>query len=130
MPLQMDLGGLQAVVMPPLGLTGDNEEGLCALFSIHDFEALLTGDASAETELRLLSQLPMPDTELLVAGHHGSAGSSSETLLAAAAPDAAVISVGRNSYGLPSKEALDRLEAAGADVHRTDREGTVEIVYR
>ena len=46
------------------------------------------------------------------------------------APDAAVISVGRNSYGLPSEEALQRLMSAGAAVYRTDRAGTVEICYR
>ena len=130
LPLQAAFGGLQAVIVPPLGLTGDNEEGLCALFGMDDFEVLLTGDASAETELRLLSRLTVPDTELLVAGHHGSAGSNTEALLAAAAPDAVVVSVGRNNYGLPSEEALDRLEGSGAAVHRTDLEGTVEIRYR
>lgn len=129
-PLQEDFDSLQAVIVPPLGLAGDNEEGLCALFGVEAFEVLLTGDASAETELRLLSVLPMPDTELLVAGHHGSAGSNSEALLAAAAPDAAVISVGRNNYGLPAEEALERLTGAGAAVHRTDLEGTVEVRYR
>ena len=130
MPLHASFGRLQAEIVPPLGLTGDNEEGLCVLFGVDDFEVLLTGDASAETELRLLSQLPMPDTELLVAGHHGSAGSVSGALLAAAAPDVAVVSVGRNNYGLPAAEALGRLEESGAEVHRTDLEGTVEIVYR
>ena len=123
-------GALEAAVAPPLGNVGDNEECLCALFRLGEDEVLLTGDASKATELRLLERLPMPDIELLVAGHHGSAGSCSDALLMAAAPDVAVISVGRNSYGLPSEETLKRLSAAGAAVYRTDRAGTVDVFYR
>ncbi len=127
---EFSFGSLSASVTPPLGNVGDNEECLCALLRLGDYEVLTTGDASMETELRLLERLPLPDIELLIVGHHGSAGSCGEALLKAGAPDAAVISVGRNSYGLPSEEALQRLMSAGAAVYRTDRAGTVEICYR
>ena len=127
---EFSFGSLSASVTPPLGNVGDNEECLCALLRLGDYEVLTTGDASMETELRLLERLPLPDIELLIVGHHGSAGSCGEALLKASAPDAAVISVGRNSYGLPSEEALQRLMSAGAAVYRTDRAGTVEICYR
>lgn len=44
----------------------------------------------------------MPDLELLVAGHHGSSGSTSEELLGCAAgPELVLISCGYNSYGHP-----------------------------
>ncbi len=127
---ELAFGALRAEITPPLGSVGDNEECLCSLLRVDDFEVLLTGDASRDTELRLLERLPMPDIELLVAGHHGSARSCSDALLKAAAPDVAVISVGRNSYGLPSEEAMERLAAAGAAIYRTDKAGTVEIFYR
>ena len=128
--LELRFGELCATIIPPLGNVGDNEECLCALFSLGDYDVLMTGDASEATELRLLERLSLPDTELLIAGHHGSTRSCSEALLAAAAPDIAVVSVGRNSYGLPSEEALSRLSAAGAAIYRTDRAGTVEIRYQ
>lgn len=128
--LELCFGELCATIIPPLGNVGDNEECLCALFSLGDYDVLMTADASEATELRLLERLPLPDTELLIAGHHGSAKSCSKALLAAAAPDVAVVSVGRNSYGLPSEEALSRLSAAGAAIYRTDRAGTVEIRYQ
>ncbi len=127
---EFSFGGLCAVIVPPLGNVGDNEECLCTLFTVDDYDVLMTGDASKATELRLLERLAIPDTELILAGHHGSAHSCSEALLAAAAPDAAVVSVGRNNYGLPSEEALARLSAAGAAIYRTDRAGTVEVRYR
>ena len=124
---ELRFGSLEASIVPPLGNVGDNEECLCALFRLEDYEVLLTGDASRATEIRLMERLAIPDIELMVVGHHGSANSCSAALLAAAAPDVAVVSVGRNSYGLPSEETLNRLAAAGAAVYRTDRAGTVEI---
>ena len=127
---KLSFGGLHATITPPLGNVGDNEQGLCALLQVDDYEVLLTGDASKATELRLLERLPLPDVELLIAGHHGSAGSSSEALLAAACPDVVVISVGRNNYGQPAQEALERLSANGAALYRTDRAGTVLVRYQ
>lgn len=88
---------------------------------------LVTGDLDAGGEYALLEQASLPPVELYVAGHHGSAGSSSEALLEAVRPDTVFVSVGRNSYGLPSPAALERLRACGAAVYRTDECGTLEI---
>ena len=60
---------------------------------------------------------------LLVAGHHGSKYATSETLLAAVAPDAVAISVGYNNYGHPTPEPQGRVQAQGAAVYRGDCEG-------
>ena len=47
-------------------------------------------------------------------GHHGSRYSSSQELLQAVRPETAIISVGDNSYGHPTQEAMDRLEPGGS----------------
>ena len=39
----------------------------------------------------------------------------------------AVISVGYNTYGHPSAEAMERMAAAGCTIYRTDWHGTVTI---
>ena len=52
-----------------------------ALCSNGDFDALITGDADAFVEKMLVKYYDVPDLELLVAGHHGSSGSTSEELL-------------------------------------------------
>ena len=63
-----------------------------------------------------------------MAGHHGSATSTTQALLDAVKPEYAIISVGEgNLYGHPAQETLERLEAAGAEVYRTDWNGTIEI---
>jgi competence protein ComEC len=42
-------------------------------------------------------------------------------------PDIAVIPVGRNSFGHPAAEVLERLERIGAAVYRTDEAGHVTV---
>ena len=89
---------------------------------------LVTGDLDIGAEYALLEQNVLPRVELYVAGHHGSAASSSEALLEAIQPDTVFISVGKhNSYGLPSAKALARIESCGAKLYRTDQCGTLEI---
>ena len=65
--------------------------------------------------------------DILVAGHHGSKGSTSEALLEQARPEVALISVGRNRYGHPAPELLERLSKAGARIYRTDTCGTITL---
>lgn len=121
------LGETSLTLYAPLGDGGANEEGLSVLATCGDFDALITGDMNASVEKRLIKYNDLPDIELLVAGHHGSAYSTSEELLLATRPEYAVISVGYNSYGHPAPEALERLAAAGCQIYRTDRMGTVSI---
>ena len=108
---------------PPLG---DNEESLVLRLDWRGFSLLLTGDLGGPGEARLLaSRAPMQSLVLKV-GHHGSRFSSSEEFLEATRAAVAVISVGaRNPFHHPTPEALGRLEAAGARIYRTDRDGAV-----
>lgn len=121
------LGEASLRIYAPLGSGGSNEEGLSVLCTAGDFDALITGDMNDTVERRLVKYGALPDTELLVVGHHGSKYATSEELLLAARPETAVISVGYNSYGHPAPETLERLAAAGCAVYRTDWSGTVTI---
>ena len=122
-----ELGEALLTIYPPLGDGGSNEEGLSILGTAGDFDLLVTGDMNDTVEGRLVKYGALPDIELLVVGHHGSKYASSETLLQAAAPELAVISVGYNTYGHPAAETLERLTLAGCEIYRTDWSGTVTI---
>ena len=82
------------------------------------------------TEKKLIEQYPLPDIELLVVSHHGSKHSSTTEFLETLQPETAVISVGDNSYGHPSNEALLRLVAAGCEIYRTDLQGNVLLTVK
>lgn len=126
--VELALGKSALTLFPPLGGGTSNESGLFALCSCHEFDTLITGDADAFVEKMLVKYCPIPDVELLVVGHHGSKNSSCEEFLQATTPELAVISAGaNNSYGHPASETLERLEALGAEIRRTDQEGTVTV---
>lgn len=89
--------------------------------------ALLTGDATDDVERALLKSGVDVAADVLKVGHHGSRSSSTGEFLDAVAPDAAVISVGRNSYGHPAVATIMRLAKRGVPVLRTDRDGDVVV---
>ena len=112
-------------IYEPLGSGGANEEGLSVLCTSGDYDVLITGDMNNVVERRLLKYKALPDIELLVAGHHGAASSTSEELLLATLPETAVISSGYNNYGHPADATLERLGASGCQIYRTDQMGSI-----
>jgi competence protein ComEC len=111
----------------PWARQGDdlNEDSIVLEVRYNAFDALLMGDAGFVAESAMAPALHRVD--LLKVGHHGSKTASSDAFLAAAQPQAAVVSVGRNNYGHPSPDALARLDHAGAAVWRTDQQGLVTV---
>ena len=90
---------------------------------------LFTGDAEPDTEAALLQKRIDFSSTVLKVAHHGGRHSSTTAFLAAVKPKAAVISCGAgNDYGHPTSEALERLDASGARVFRTDMDGEVVAV--
>lgn len=53
--------------------------------------------------------------------------SSTQEFLNKAKPECAVISVGKNSYGHPTQDALNRYANIGTKLYRTDIDGSVVI---
>ena len=126
-PVRPALGQAELTVFPPVAEGNVNEEGLTVLCTAGDFDLLITGDMNAAAERSLVEAYPLPDIEVLLAGHHGSKYSTSEELLSAVTPEVGVISVGENRFGHPTQEAMGRMAAAGMDLYRTDWQGTVII---
>ncbi len=92
------------------------------------FSMLLTGDAEAQTEERMISNGANIQADVLKVGHHGSKYASSEDFLRRGHFKDAIISDGAdNRYGHPSQDALDRLRALGIKLYRTDLQGEVTI---
>ena len=101
-----------------------NDLSLVLLVEYGGKRLLLTGDASRTVE----AQLEVGQVDVLQVSHHGSSSASSADFLAKIAPDYALISCGENNdYGQPHREVLSRLEDIGAEIYRTDLQGTLVV---
>lgn len=96
-----------------------------------DFSMILTGDAEAQTEERMIQKGENVQAKILKVGHHGSKYATSEDFLNRVKPEVAIISDGaQNRYGHPSQETLDRLRAAHVKIYRTDLQGEITIISK
>ena len=66
--------------------------------------------------------------DVLKVPHHGAA-TSIEPFFDAVHAQVAIVSVGPNTYGHPVPEVLDWIRATGAEIHRTDHEGTITVSF-
>ncbi len=105
---------------------GDNDNSVAGILKYKDIRILLTGDVSEEVEkMWVWREMLTERIDVLKVAHHGSGHSTSGEFLDLIKPIEAVISVGKNSYGHPSGEVLERLEKRGVKVRRTDDGGDV-----
>ncbi len=103
-----------------------NESALVARFVGGGMSALFAGDIGKDTEAQLVRGGDM-HADILKIAHHGSKYSSTEEFLKAVRPTIAIIEVGKNSYGHPTKDALERIKRTGARLFRTDTNGMIRL---
>ncbi len=102
-----------------------NQNSMVLFVDFGDFELLLDADCDGECEIDLLSE--NIDADVLKVAHHGSRYASSSEFLNKVSPALAIISVGENNYGHPANDTLARLQNSGAEILRTDLNGTVVL---
>lgn len=107
----------------------ENDASLVLYLQCEGFTSLLMGDGGFAAE-QAVREAGIQDVTLLKVAHHGSAiETNSSEFIRQLAPRLAVISCGiNNSYGHPHEEVLERLEASGSVIYRTDKKGQISIV--
>lgn len=103
----------------------ENDNSGVYLFSFLNKNILIMSDVSKKVEEQLMTKINWP-IDLMLIGHHGSNSSSSPLFLNKIKPKLAIISVGKNNYGHPSKDTLETLEMLSIPYYRIDNEGTLE----
>ncbi len=102
---------------------------IVGILSYGDTDVLFTGDADKGVDLAQMSTGLLRPVEILKVPHHGSKTGMLDEWLGVVKPQSAIISVGKNNrYGHPTQEALNQLSKFTKDIHRTDLEGTIELV--
>jgi len=114
-------------LMPSDSTTNANELSLVARLDYGDFSAIFTGDIGSVTERKILDNREDLSCNLLKVAHHGSKYSSDKSFIEAINPDMSVISVGRNNYGHPNLEAMERISESGSDIYQTIINGGILV---
>jgi len=88
---------------------------------------LFTGDIEETSEKKLLIWHNILQSDVLKVAHHGSATSTNLDFLNKVEPSIAIVTVGKNNFGHPSKKVIERLEDKNIKIYRTDENGTIII---
>ena len=105
--------------------TNSNDFSTVLSISYQEFSMLLTGDLGFEGEQTLLSEGLSDSVDVWKVSHHGSKYSGSEDFLKVLRPNLSLISVGKNNYGHPNPELLDRLDRIGSHTETTLEHGAL-----
>ena len=125
----LEIGDIKVEIFAPIAYTDDkNSNSIVLRATAGGVSVLITGDATNEEEDAILKRYRDLKADILKVGHHGSSTSTGERFLKAVSPSVAVISCGEgNAYGHPHYSTLTRLSDAGAEIYRTDKNGTVTV---
>ncbi len=104
-----------------------NDHSLVLRADLAGLSLLLTGDCTGDMENNLVQHGLLDPVDVLKVAHHGSKHATTTAMLEQIQPRDAVISVGPNFYGHPSKETLQRLSEHGCRIWRTDRQGAIHL---
>ncbi len=101
--------------------TDSNSSSLALKLTYGSIDIFFGGDSPIKIEESLKQ---IGDIDILKVSHHGSNTSTSELFLNSITPEYSIISVGKNSYGHPSSNVIDKLKKMKVKTFRTDEAGT------
>jgi competence protein ComEC len=106
----------------------DNNNAIVTRLVYGKAKVLFMADAQVEAEESLLQAHLDLTADILKVGHHGARTSTTAAFLQRAAPQAAIVSCGRqNRFGHPHSEALTRLKNQQIQLFRTDQQGAIAL---
>jgi competence protein ComEC len=111
---------------PVIDETKDNNDSVVLRIDYAGKAILFPGDLEAKGERELIATGANVAATILKVPHHGSITSSSPALLEAVSPRIAVMSLGyHNRFHFPSEVVVDRYQADGITLLRTDQMGAL-----
>ncbi|WP_343818283.1 DNA internalization-related competence protein ComEC/Rec2 [Colwellia asteriadis] len=128
--------GLRFDILSPLASIHNtkqsNDNSCVILISDGRVRVLLTGDISNKVEKQLLQQYPKLNTQILVAPHHGSKTSSSQSFLQQLSPEISLVSAGfLNRWHMPVNEVVERYQDINSPLLNTAISGQIIVtIYK
>lgn len=107
-----------------------NGDSVVMLGELAGRRILMTADIGEEEERRLIRKGADLDCDLLKVPHQGSRDGAEMRFYEACSPKVALIAVGKNSYGHPSDDCLEKLATLGVATFRTDLSGEITVSFK
>lgn len=110
----------------------ENLSSLVMTISYNGINILITGDMGFTGEAMLMNQpedkvkIPLK-SHVLKVGHHGSRFSTGDDFLDETDPEIAIIQVGKNNFGHPHPDVIEKLDERGIITFRNDESGAIFI---
>jgi len=119
------------ILHPDAGYQGPDNDGSCVLRVLAPGGRLLiVGDLERAGEAAVLDRGAEVQADVLVVGHHGSAGASSPAFLAAVASRWALVPAGYgNRWGFPAAAVRQRLARQGSVAIVSGEHGAVRVLF-
>lgn len=105
-----------------------NNQSMVISINYKNRHILLPGDIEEEAEYAIYNDLKHYD--IVVVPHHGSKTSSTMQFVDAVKPQIAVLSYGRNYYGIPHEEVVLRYENVDSKIFSTYEHGEINIILK
>ncbi len=105
-----------------------NNSSLVIQLDFNKFNILLPGDIELKAEQEIINDIVKSD--ILLLPHHGSITSSSESFVNKVRPKFAIVSYGKNNYGIPSNEVLERYKKVKSNILSTFCDGQINFVLK
>ena len=121
------LGDAEIEVLGPINeTTVVNDQSVVLRVTYGETTFLLVGDAGLTEMQDIIDAGYDVSCDVLKTGHHGSWDSTNADLLGETDPAYVIISCGvNNRFGLPDAQVLADIDAVGAELYRTDTDGTI-----
>ena len=109
----------------------ENANSLICKIEVNNKTLLYMGDASKETEEKLLkSKQDLNDIYILKVGHHGSKTATTQEFIKKIKPSHAVISALKKYYGHPHEDTINTLESNQVNINITEKHGAIKFNLR
>ena len=108
----------------------NNANSLVMLLESYGSSFLFTGDIDDKVEKKLIEKNLLKDVDVLKVAHHGSKYGSTDEFLEIVRPEISIIEVGKNYFGHPTHETLNRLANVNSLVFRTDESLGIKVYLK
>lgn len=129
-PWRWDGVDFEFIASPLSSVSVSTNNQSCVLRVSAEHSVLLSGDIEAEQETSLVNlHEPRLKADVLLAPHHGSLSSSTQSFIDAVDAGSVIFTLGKNNrWGFPRPEVVSRYEESGSKIYRSDIDGAVTVM--